>query len=257
MAGSGAFLEVAAILANASSASTGCVPAWSREGKPCPHGFRVWLPMADFTLPIEMSAATVLACCYSILPFFATAGNIFLVVQRKRPRELMWLLFALSLVLANDMLRSSFQEPRPETSCIPSCGMPAGGSCYAVGLFLFMLMWDSVSRSVEDEEVVRARYKARGVRAVALTFGLLPIAWAQVHLGDHSVSQVFIGGAIGVLGAASWLACLGLCLEGFLDKVMRRLQRESMPNVQTSMVSIAPQQQRKPQLDRTLISIED
>lgn len=251
MVGTSAAIEIASVLAaNATSASS-CAPAWSREGKPCPNGHNLWLPFAGFTLPLDPTPTNVVACLYSVLPFFAMCANVVLVVKKRRPRELLWILYALSMSLFNEMLQSAFKEPRPVESCLTSCGMPSGHSCYAVGLFVFILLWDSVSRSIDDMETAQDNQPRRGRLTTILAIALLPIPWSRVHLGDHTVSQVIAGAVVGTLGAGVWLLCLGPCCEAFLEKVMRRVRSEIMIDAQTSIVAAASQ--REAVLDRSLL----
>jgi len=258
MLSSSAALEVAAVL-GASCAGTAaagggggsCAPAWSREGKPCPYGHQVWLPFVGFTLPFELSPLNLLACCYSILPFVAMCANVVLVVKRRRPRELLWILFVLSMNLVNEMLKSAFGKPRPGESCLKSCGMPSGHASYAIGLFVFVLLWDSVSRSVEDSELAQERKPRKGIHVALFALALLPIPWSRVQLGDHSRSQVVAGSFVGLLGALAWLLCLGPCCEAFLEKVLRRVRSELLHDAQSSIVAAASQ--REPVLDRSLL----
>jgi len=251
MVGTSAAVEIASVLA-ANVTSGSCAPAWSREGKPCPNGHHLWLPFAGFTLPLELTLTNIVASLYSVLPFFAMCANVLLVVKRRRPRELLWILYALSMNLINEMLQSAFKEPRPSSSCLTSCGMPSGHSCYAVGLFVFVLLWDSVSRSIDDMETAQDhRPQSRGQFAAYLAAALLPIPWSRVHLGDHTVSQVVVGAIVGIIGAGVWLLCMGPCCEAFLEKVMRRVRSEIMSDAQTSIIAAASQ--REAVLDRSLL----
>lgn len=246
MAGSrAAFEEVATIVGNATS---GCAPVWSREAKPCPYGTAIWLPLAGFTLPFELSVANAVACLYSLLPFVGMVVNVVLVARRRRPRELCWLLFAFSLVLVNETIRSLMSEPRPDESCLSSCGMPSGHACYAVGLFIFVPLWDSVSRSIIDEDQEESPRKS--LHAGILAVVLLPITWSRVQLGDHYPQQVLMGAGLGAIGATVWLLCVGPCCEAFLEQVMRRVRREILPD-QPAIAAAAGQ--REPVLDRSLL----
>lgn len=248
MVGFGAATEVATIVGAATSGAMPCVPAWSRESKPCPYGSGIGLPFAAFTLPFELSPASVVACLYSMLPFFVTVANVAVVAKKRRPREMIWLLCTLSLNMFNELLKSMFSEPRPESSCLTTCGMPSGHSCYAVGLLLIILLWDSVSRSIDEIERDRPR---RSLHGAVLAAALLPILWSRVQLGDHTFRQVIVGACVGALGAGVWLVCLGPCAEAFLEQVMRRVRREMLHDAPASIAAAASQ--REPVLDRSLL----
>mmetsp|Transcript_98045 Transcript_98045/g.272818 ORF Transcript_98045/g.272818 Transcript_98045/m.272818 type:complete len:307 (+) Transcript_98045:43-963(+) len=227
--------------ANVTSGFDDCAPLWSVRGDVCPHGSRFYIPGAPFTLPQSGSLPMLLACCYSALPLLAILVNCTLVLQRRRPREVIWLMCSVSTCVAAKFLRTVLRQPRPQ-SCLQSCGMPSARAAFAMSLLTFVLMWDSLSR-------VPAAHSQRSSRRVVLVALLLPIPWSGVALGDHTPQQAFAGAVVGVMGAALWLLCFGPCCEGFLNRLLRRRRREQQGG-RAGRGAVG----REPVLDRSLLT---
>mmetsp|Transcript_89965 Transcript_89965/g.259301 ORF Transcript_89965/g.259301 Transcript_89965/m.259301 type:complete len:260 (+) Transcript_89965:146-925(+) len=240
-------------MANA-SAFEGCVPDWSIEGYPCTHGYKFFLPGSSFTIPSPGSVWTMVGCFYSAMPFFCTLAAILLLLRRRKPREMCWLLCSTSTTAACNLMKRWFREQRP-ASCLTTCGMPSGHSAFALSFLVFVLVWDSLSRVPQIESGHNC--SGRHARKVALACVMLPIPWSRVVLGDHSMRQVFGGSIIGVLGAALWLLIFGPCCEGFLNRLLRR-SRSQMPSRGAATGGVGSVGGvgggREPVLDRSLLA---
>mmetsp|Transcript_53080 Transcript_53080/g.116219 ORF Transcript_53080/g.116219 Transcript_53080/m.116219 type:complete len:301 (+) Transcript_53080:364-1266(+) len=228
----------------------GCLPSWAESGESCPYGSGVHIPFGSFTAPPSPGLSVLIAEFYSVLPFFAVLVNVFLICKRRRPREVLWLLFSVANVTFNQSMQLFSGQHRP-ASCLTSCGMPSGHSCYAIGLLLFVLLWDSVARVPTGDEPTED--ERRTCRGALLTCFLLPVPWARVHLGDHSERQVFVGSAIGAVGAAVWLVILGPCCEAFLDKVFRSSAISTRGNPRHTSIQSSGSTMREAVLDRSLL----
>lgn len=189
----------------------GCEPPWFIANQTCPFGSVCTWPYTDFTVPAEPTLADHVAVCYIILPVVIQLCLVFLVIARRHAIEILWILFTALVVLVALLVKCLTEQPRPR-SCLLSCGMPSGHSCYAVGLFSVAL-WDSAVRNELPQ-------RERTVRAVALAVLLLPVPWAQVRLGDHSAGQAFAGASLGVVGAVLWIIALGPWCEVFLESYL-------------------------------------
>lgn len=196
-----------------------CIPDWARNNEQCPHGHALHLGLS-FTVPpnSDWDFGAAVACIYSLLPVVYSLLNVAVVAVRRRRREAFWLAFSALNAVANVALKLLFSQPRPPTSCLVSCGMPSGHSVFAVGMFC-LLSWDCVLQNHE------AQTRARVERGAVLAFALLPILWARVRLGDHSVAQVIAGGCVGALSALFWIVALLPCLGSFLNASMSRTAR--------------------------------
>lgn len=197
-----------------------CLPDWARKNEECPHGYVLHLGLSITVPPnSDWDFGAALACIYSLLPVVYGLLNVAAVAFRRRRREAFWLAFAVLTAVANVALKLLFSQPRPPASCLVSCGMPSGHSVFAVGMFC-LLSWDCVLQNHD------ARTLARAEGAAALAFAFLPILWARVRLGDHSVAQVLVGSCVGALSALFWIVAVLPCLGSSLAAYMGRTARE-------------------------------
>mmetsp|Transcript_90706 Transcript_90706/g.259492 ORF Transcript_90706/g.259492 Transcript_90706/m.259492 type:complete len:328 (-) Transcript_90706:91-1074(-) len=253
LSGASSFLAAAAAEGgdgNVAGTFDRCMPAWAANGTACPHGNAINLPFAAFTAPLHPGLVSLVACCYSMLPFFGMLANLLLILKRRRSREVIWLLFTLSTSGLNALIKLMVGQPRP-ASCLTSCGMPSGHSCYAIGFLLFAMLWDSVSRVPMDDQA--GGDDRRALRGVAFACLLLPVPWSRVQLGDHSESQVFVGSAVGAVGAGIWLLALGPCCEAFLERFLRSALPASSRQSVGGRGGRSGGSAREPVLDRSLI----
>eukprot|EP00927_Polykrikos_kofoidii_P008122 TRINITY_DN13364_c0_g1_i1.p1 TRINITY_DN13364_c0_g1~~TRINITY_DN13364_c0_g1_i1.p1 ORF type:complete len:255 (-),score=36.13 TRINITY_DN13364_c0_g1_i1:85-849(-) len=164
-----------------------CLPAWYSVGDgTCPTGRRVWLPFSSFTRPNEPTLLDNVAMVYSGLPLVIIGAAVLALVLRKNVRCGMMLIMPLLHEVMLPYLKASLQQPRPEGSCLVSCGMPSGHASFAIGLLTYIFC-DLYFR--KDENRV-----AQGVGAVV---AFLPIPWSRYHLRDHSVGQLAVGAILG------------------------------------------------------------
>ncbi|CAE7220355.1 unnamed protein product [Symbiodinium sp. CCMP2592] len=104
-----------------------CIPAWSREGLPCPHGEKVLLPLSTFTMPSSPAGLDWLAAAFCTLPF----DWVLVVLLRGWLVRGLWefalgLLILLAYIVLVALQSGLLHEPRPAASCLSSCGMPSG-----------------------------------------------------------------------------------------------------------------------------------
>jgi len=132
----------------------------------------------SWTSSPEMLSATVLSFLPWVLGAAVFAGSL----QPGRMRQL--LPVTLVVMIANEaLLKRLLRQPRPESSCLKSNGMPSSHSALSLAWSWTMSRWPAPFRAV-------------------IVF-LLLVPWSRVQIGDHSVSQVVVGG---VLGAGAALA---------------------------------------------------
>lgn len=237
----------------------GCYPSWAKEGKPCPYGSAIAIPLADLSFPSDSSFGTLLAVGFSAVPFFGILLNIFAIAIWRKRREVCWLIFCAYGSMLQFLLKYVFKQPRPR-SCLTSCGMPSGHSLYALGMWTLLLHDFVLQRCPRP---LPMRLLDRGValgadetvapgspplpkrqliaRTTALSMLLLPIPWARVQTGDHSVEQVFWGSVIGVFNGLLWAlvlrprCCVGDTITSFLDSVAVRV--DNLRSAMWSMLS--------------------
>lgn len=194
----------------------GCHPRWSigHEGAAanCPYGQAALIPFATLSIPKDSSFFEVIGVIYSATPFFAVLLNTILIVVRRRTMETGWLLYTtFSGVLALG-IKAIIRQPRPR-SCLLSCGMPSGHSVFAVGVWL-VLLWDLVV------QVPDITFNSRCCRLALLSLMMLPVPWARVEIGDHSLSQVLAGSSLGIFTAITWIFFIWPQLEKQIERYM-------------------------------------
>ncbi|CAE7612712.1 unnamed protein product [Symbiodinium microadriaticum] len=113
-----------------------CVPAWSREGLPCPHGEKVLLPLSTFTMPSSSTGLDWLAAAFCTLPF----DWVLVVLLRGWLVRGLWelalgLLILVAYIVLVALQSGLLHEPRPAASCLCSCGMPSGHAAPRPGLW--------------------------------------------------------------------------------------------------------------------------
>ncbi|OLP77823.1 hypothetical protein AK812_SmicGene42075 [Symbiodinium microadriaticum] len=116
-----------------------CVPAWSREGLPCPHGEKVLLPLSTFTMPSSSTGLDWLAAAFCTLPF----DWVLVVLLRGWLVRGLWelalgLLILVAYIVLVALQSGLLHEPRPAASCLCSCGMPSGHAVVCMSLMTFL-----------------------------------------------------------------------------------------------------------------------
>lgn len=227
-------------------------PAWylnASYGGGCPYG---WAGPGDVTwanwalarshglLATEPDPGSVyVAVCilYGYIPYFIVVYVLFLLFVRRGTRELNFLLFTFTLWLFNNVLiKRLAQQPRPQESCIRTCGMPSTHSAMAVGFFVLRFFeslirmrpggepqgvesfspvpfenWNLVQRlgqvvatwylDVWDEITGREQILA----LVGWIVVLFPVPLSRTQLQDHTPAQVLVGSLVGFCVAAGWI----------------------------------------------------
>lgn len=184
------------------------MPEWSIKNQICPTGTAAHVPFATLTIPEPSTILGLLAVCFSLMPFFGILANVALIVSRRRPLEVGWLLFITYSGGLHLILKWIIRQPRP-SSCLTSCGMPSGHSVFAVGCWA-MLLWDCAIQAHHISENLRA------LRGLLLSALLLPVPWARIQTGDHSLQQAVAGSSLGFLCALSWIFYLWPRFEKYL-----------------------------------------
>jgi len=169
----------------------------------------------------------VVSVMYSYVPFLVVFGALLRLGVRRGTMEL-WMvaLLALTFICNELILKNLIRQPRPEVSCVESCGMPSSHSAFALTawtFFLVDLLWRmdlSTRRSACPSALELWRASAWDVLAwdEVLFWGffwsllLLPVPASRVFLHDHSLEQVLAGALVGAASSAcAWIA--GRCLQ--------------------------------------------
>ncbi|CAE8736727.1 unnamed protein product [Polarella glacialis] len=145
------------------------------------------------------------------------------------------LFVAFTFVMNDLVIKHIVRQPRPERSCLTSCGMPSSHSAISIGFYVYMLLdfaarvrcggesllvlpgtlqshSPSNSLWLSMVKVCRTPWPAWEVLkplqlAAVLTFWsvvFIPVPISRVQLGDHYWQQVLVGGAVGGCTASFW-----------------------------------------------------
>eukprot|EP00928_Gymnodinium_smaydae_P094528 TRINITY_DN7951_c0_g1_i1.p1 TRINITY_DN7951_c0_g1~~TRINITY_DN7951_c0_g1_i1.p1 ORF type:complete len:276 (-),score=22.97 TRINITY_DN7951_c0_g1_i1:317-1144(-) len=212
-----------------------CTPFWYNEtlhSGTCPFGTR--LP-GDVTIPNDFSTLQAIAVVYSFIPFIVAAWVLVYFLYNKRGTCQFYILsFLVAVTIVNELIiKKLIRMPRPGASglltdddgrhvgsCNHTCGMPSSHACFAIGTcsLFFLEAALSVVPSAFVPESKLASFKAilipdfdfsrRPVGAFLALWSLLllPVPIMRVVLYDHSVTQVCLGGFLGLVYAAIWFA---------------------------------------------------
>lgn len=220
----------------------------------CPYG---WAGPGDVTWPdydrasrrgapleeAKTDSKVVIGSCifFSYIPYIAAIVVAVELLRRRGTRELNLLLFAGIVPGINELCVKPFvEQPRPELSCIQTCGMPSSHAAMAMG-FLVLCVSDFVRRvhlheeesTTQERRNMRTSVEGRQLGNVkkwicrwclptdiyfdelgvsqAIFYSLLcmlaylPVPRCRVELSDHTDSQMWIGIWVGVSLALTWL----------------------------------------------------
>mmetsp|Transcript_46646 Transcript_46646/g.110920 ORF Transcript_46646/g.110920 Transcript_46646/m.110920 type:complete len:226 (-) Transcript_46646:26-703(-) len=177
-----------------------CAPEWSRGDGQCPHGTRIGLPGSDFTYPSQPTLVESIAVAYSAMPFMITTLLLVVLLTKRGLQEFTLLLLCPVIVDTFVTIARIFVlEPRPEGSCLLSCGAPSAHSMKAIGL-LTVLLLEVATRGAGGKEKL--------VGCMILTLLLGPVPWAGIVLKDHTLSQTFNSCILGGVLGLGYFACL-------------------------------------------------
>lgn len=222
-----------------------CTASWAQQFETCPYG---WALPGEITWPDDVRAArsnvtlhlrdpryvATLSVLFSYVPYLIGSWSVLVFLARRGTRELHLLLFQVATtVLTNLLLKPLIGQPRPEQSCLRSCGMPSSHAAVAMGFLTLMLAefgrryrswkawgaWEHAASNCSEElrsliiEVFSwpppsswdAISGARlGTSVLTWCIVLVPVPLARVLVSDHTVSQVFVGSGVGIALAAIW-----------------------------------------------------
>lgn len=221
----------------------------------CPYG---WPGPGDVTWPDYQRATSLhapmeegqtgneflLGMCvfFSYIPYIAACVIAVELLRRRGTRELNLLLFTALVCGVNEFCVKPFvEEPRPELSCIKTCGMPSSHAALAMG-FLVLCLADFVWRINPQEDEMQAMAQSSGLESQSQSrklcgwirrwclptdiyldeFGVsqglfysllcmcayLPVPTCRVQLSDHTWEQMWAGIWVGILIGMAWLFAL-------------------------------------------------
>lgn len=188
-----------------------CVPEWALKGMACPHGFQSGLPFSTWTWPYEgVVTLHYVAAFYSAIPFFIMVGLPVLFLWTRGTREALAIVFWFQLVIVMLVLKTLVALPRPEGSCLTSCGMPSGHTMVSIAYLVWICLEVGLSRAVAVQRKV--------LLLSAACVLLLPVGWSRTFFKDHDWPQVIVGGLVALLMACVWYFFLNRpCASHFLD----------------------------------------
>eukprot|EP00397_Hematodinium_sp_SG-2012_P035637 GEMP01038357.1.p1 GENE.GEMP01038357.1~~GEMP01038357.1.p1 ORF type:complete len:276 (+),score=36.46 GEMP01038357.1:382-1209(+) len=161
-----------------------CLPAWSKEGRACPYGYTLNIPFSGFTVHKHVDYLDVLAFMLSSLPVVIFLYVHFRALVKRGIADLFGLLLFWVLILTTVVAKIIIMQPRPDGSCLTSCGMPSGHAITSIGFVCWFAMVEQLA----------------GFPALLL----LLVPWSRWQLDDHSVYQIAAGTLIGAILAYMW-----------------------------------------------------
>eukprot|EP00746_Dinoflagellata_sp_MGD_P133733 gnl/MRDRNA2_/MRDRNA2_67488_c0_seq1.p1 gnl/MRDRNA2_/MRDRNA2_67488_c0~~gnl/MRDRNA2_/MRDRNA2_67488_c0_seq1.p1 ORF type:complete len:907 (+),score=69.90 gnl/MRDRNA2_/MRDRNA2_67488_c0_seq1:371-2722(+) len=199
-----------------------CQPWWHlHENSTCPYGTAL---TGDVTLPQtetwSRGVAVYVSVFYGYIPYLVALAVFLEFICTRRTRALSFLAFVLiSCLLGEVFFKRLVRQPRPEFTCLHSCGMPSSHSTLAIGYFTMTLIDGMTQPRARDEDegsdIDERVHCGRVLSAVPLIdsggrnhnflawvglwfFLLVPVPVTRVLLGDHTPSQVLCGSFIGM-----------------------------------------------------------
>lgn len=214
-----------------------CVPAWATcsnfTDAVCPYGVHLLFDVT-FSNDVHRSSPIghVVLIFMSYVPVMIIVLAVVELVVTRGARQLNFCLFYGYVVGLNELLwKRMVRQPRPVGSCNFTCGMPSSHGAVSLGTFTFLFLdlafrvdplSPAVLTAIPESPRCISSYMADVFSLVPLSNArsisnwqfirmvgfwgdlLLLVPVSRVLLQDHSVSQVSIGCAIGVLEAVIW-----------------------------------------------------
>jgi len=225
-----------------------CRHHWQSLYSECPYGTRLpgdvtWADWrkaeADGLISKDQDPGQMIfAICvfYSYLPYLVVLWGTLVLLMRRGTRELSFCALILCTYIFSDVIvKRILSEPRPERSCLDSCGMPSSHSAISMGLFtlvwidVLLRAYPSLGRSAErclHVSQVRLFYAENFTmwrhgdvdemfswrlvvgKLVNWTVILLPVPFSRIVLRDHTPKQVLVGSCLGISVVVVWM-CIG------------------------------------------------
>jgi len=189
------------------------------------------------------SAFVAVGIFYAYVPYLIIFWTTLTFAFRRGTRELNVLVFAVLVFLVADLLKKHCAHPRPEESCLSTCGMPSTHSAFAVGFMMLRFFeiavqmrpestlddvrgtsalplsrfspcrWvtyvsDSAS-SLEFAAWDEMTHAQQTFAAISWSFLLFPVPLSRMLTSDNSPLQVLVGMGLGACLATLWVA--GMC----------------------------------------------
>jgi len=191
----------------------------------------VHLPGSSLTWPSNASVLDGVAAFYSSLPLVIFVLEVIALLLIRGLREFVLLAFMPIFLFMTFFLKKLIRQPRPYGSCLTSCGMPSGHSIMSIGIAVFLLL-ELFTRSLQKSRQSRTTLYIFTGFIVVLLF---PVPWSRVQLHDHSVAQVLVGTAVGVVVGVLYFIALRRWLAPRAAHVadMMRLYENYTPTVHT------------------------
>lgn len=167
---------------------------------------------------------------YGMVPYLVFAAITLEMVARRRftwTRVFAFCFIPIVSVLTSSILVKSLGHcaecARPCGSCIKSTGMPSGHTTNAVGYCLWVILEVLIGLGRRWP----VHHKALAIAAAVLLFA--PVPYSRLYLGDHTVLQVAIGSANGVVLGLVYFALLRVVVAKRLDRASQWLARGRFP----------------------------
>lgn len=157
------------------------------------------------------------ACLLSLAPIFVLISLGTLLLSRRDPATLLFIAGLIASTLFNDYLKLVIKEPRPCSDthyCSLSegdvYGMPSGHTQFQAFAAAYISLWALSGRWREPSALLRWAVVAGCWASVAC------VGSSRLYLHYHTLRQVAVGGALGVVLATLWFSawrapgpCLG------------------------------------------------
>jgi dolichyldiphosphatase len=147
------------------------------------------------------------ACLLSLAPIFVLISLGTLLLSRRDPATLLLIAGLIASTLFNDYLKLVIKEPRPCSDthyCSLSegdvYGMPSGHTQFQAFAAAYITLWALTGRWREPSALLRWAVVAGCWGSVAL------VGSSRLYLHYHTLRQVAVGGALGVVLASLWFA---------------------------------------------------
>jgi dolichyldiphosphatase len=187
---------------------------WFGDTSPCVYGQLVKIPLSSFTYPVESDSVDIIAAIYSTMPLVILFGILCYGLLKRNFKFLLLLCGFIFHYPFTQILKVIIKQSRPIGTCNKSPGMPSGHSFVSISVFV-LITFVILEKLIYIPHTTKKSRRTFFLSIFLFLAGILliPVPWSRVHLKDHSVEQVVIGGILGAIWGGIWYKLLQIRLS--------------------------------------------
>ncbi|GMI54652.1 hypothetical protein TeGR_g9938 [Tetraparma gracilis] len=177
-----------------------CNQPWQNASDPgsseCPYGWAIH--GFDVTIPSDVTFSLGMCIAYGLTPYLVILCSCFWFNKNRTLGSAAFPVLPGVVAGLGKVWKAIVQSPRPLGTCLINCGMPSSHAQVAASYISWLFLEAYAHKSARATLTHRLSWTLFWL----VLFG--PVPPCRVHLKDHSLQQIVIGGLVGAVEGIIW-----------------------------------------------------